>query len=256
MRIPIPKEHGAWAMLITSLALGQAAAATVDLSSIYLWLLAVAVFIVREPLSLLRRPRRRAGFSDRSLKLWAGGWLTAIAILAGLLLAARGTAFLLFALPTAVLFGLQLAWQHTRARWSLPAELAGTAGVTLAGPAAYYAATGRLGVTGASLWPVLLAYFAAQVLYVRWQLRASASKTSGRATLWTQALILGAFLALGGAGLVPPYLFLAFIPGLIKVLLAMMATGSRKRPVARVGWTEVLYSCLFFLLAVAAFYPV
>lgn len=254
MRVPIPKEHGAWAMLITSLALGQAAAATVNLASIYLWLLAVAVFIVREPLSLLWRHRRRAGFSRRSLKLWAGGWLAAIALLAGLLLTARGTAFMLFAMPAAILFGLQLAWQHTLARWSLPAELAGTAGVTLSAPAAYYVATGRLGVTGASLWPVLLAYFAAQVLYVRWQLRAPASKTSGRATLWTQTLILAASLALGRAGLMPPYLFLAFIPGLVKVLLAMAAAGSRKRPVARVGWTEVIYSGLFFFLAVAAFH--
>lgn len=251
VRIPVPREHGAWAMLLTSLALGQAVAWRINIPSLYLWLLTIAVFIVREPLVLLWRPGRSA-WSRRTLAFWAIGMMAAILLLAGALLATRGTGFLFLAVPAAVAFALQLTWQRTRASRSLQAELLGTAGTALAAPTAYFAATGVVDSAGLSLWPILFAYFAAQVAYVRWRVRAAGDTYRGLMAVAIQFLVLAAFLALSLSTLVPPYSFVAFVPGLAKTLFAVAANGNRIR-VTRLGWIEVLHSLLFFVLAILAF---
>lgn len=253
MRIPIPREHGAWAMLLTSLTLGQVVAWRINVPSLYLWLLAIAVFVVREPLALLWRPLRGGTWSPQTLQLCAAGTLGASALLAAVMVATRGMDFLLLAVPAGTLFALQLTWQRTKARWSWLAELLGTAGVTIAAPASYFAATGILDRTGLSLWPMLFAYFAAQVVYVRWRLRASGDRFLGFVALGIQTLVLVTFLTLGLTSFVPSYLFLAFVPGIAKTLLALGTGHSAKKQVTKVGWVEVTYSLVFVLLAVLAY---
>lgn len=249
MGLPIPREHGAWAMLLTSLALGQAVAARLNPASPCLWLLVITVFCLREPLALWRGKR-----PDKAVKRWTVALALAALVLAGTLFRWYGVAFLLLALPAAVLFVLHAEWQRRGVRRSWQAELVGTAGITFAAPAAYYAATGSLGMAGISLWMALFAYFATQVAFVRWKLRAPADRRLGRLSLLLQALVAAAFLGLGFAGIVPPGLFLAFIPGMIKAYLAAVAKVGRRQKVARIGWTEVLYSLMFFALALGAYH--
>lgn len=253
MRIPIPREHGAWAMLLTSLALGQLVAWTINLPSLYLWLLTLAVFIVREPLAVLWRPRRGDAWSAWELRTWVAAMLGAIALLTALLVAGRGPDFLFLALPAGLLFALQLVWQRTKARWSWPAELVGTAGVTIAAPASYFAAAGSLDRAALSLWSILFAYFAAQVVYVRWRLRAPGQRLLGYVALAIQILALVTFLSLGTAGFLPSLLFLAFVPGAAKALLAMRTLSSARKQVTKLGWVEVVYSLVFVLLTVLAY---
>lgn len=247
MGLPIPREHGAWAMLLTSLALGQAVAARLNPASLYLWLLVIAVFCLREPLHL-------GGKRPETARWWAAVLAAVALVSAGALFRRYGPPLLYLAVPAAVLFALHARWQRRGARRSWPAELAGTAGITLAAPAAYYAATGSLGMVGISLWMVLFAYFATQVAFVRWKLRAPTNRRLGLLTLLLQALVAAALLGLGFAGIVPPGLFLAFIPGMIKAYLAAVAKVGRRQKVARIGWTEVLYSLMFFALALGAYH--
>ncbi|MBI4317197.1 MAG: hypothetical protein HY675_01800 [Chloroflexi bacterium] len=240
-------------MLLTSLALGQVVAWRVDVSSLYLWLLAIAVFVVREPLALLWRAKRADTWSSQILRSYTAGVLGAIALLAAVLVATRGVEFLFLATPAAVLFALQLTWQRTKARWSWQAELLGTAGVTIAAPAAYFAATGALDRTGLSLWAMLFAYFAAQVVYVRWRLRSPGDRVLGFVALGIQALMVAAFFALGFATWVPSFAFVAFAPGIAKTLLAMGTGHNAKKQVTRLGWVEVAYSLAFVLLTALAY---
>lgn len=238
-------------MLLTSLALGQTVSWQLNLPSLVLWPLTIAVFVLREPLALLLRPGRSA-WSRSALALWTAGLAVTIVALAALLVVMRSTDFLFLSLPASVAFGLQLAWQRTRVTRSLPAELLGTAGVALAAPAAYFAATGVLDSIGLSLWPILFTYFAAQVAYIRWQTRAAGDRRRGMLAVAVQFLAFGAFLLGSLAELLPLYSFIAFLPGLAKATLAMFTGGAKKR-VTRLGWIEVAHSVLFFALAVLAF---
>lgn len=249
MRIPFPREHGATAMLLTSLALGQAVAGEVNLPSIYLWLLAITVFALREPLGALLRP---GGGARKEPAFWTAGMLLFALIMTVLLWQSRGAGLLYLALPALLLFSLQVLWQRGRAKRSLAAEIFGTAGTALAGSGAYFAASGQLNLTAWSLWLLLAAYFVSQVFFVRWRLRNGNEKKGAARVLLLQLLIVLAIFFLGYFGSLPLYSFLALTPALLKTMAALTSREARKK-VRRVGWTEVLFALFFFVLALLAY---
>ena len=80
LKPPLPKEHGAWAMLIVPLVLGWAIAPAWHWRSLILFVAALGFFLLRYPLAVLVKTRKRA--SEDNAYWWR--WTT---IYAGLTLA-------------------------------------------------------------------------------------------------------------------------------------------------------------------------
>ena len=75
LSIPLPKEHGSWAMFAVPLIIGFAVAAQWQWRSILLIAAALGLFLVRFPIDTLIKTRKRPT-ADRARALWAAGALS------------------------------------------------------------------------------------------------------------------------------------------------------------------------------------
>jgi hypothetical protein len=154
---------------------------------------------------------------------------------------------------------------HNEARTekrSLAAELTGVALLSLAAPAAWIAARGRLEPAGAQVWALNVLFFLGGVLYVKFRVRGLRAhiEFSGwqerLAFAWPvfiYHLLLLAFLAasvflreLSAAVL------LAFAPGILRASGLLFQLGERF-PIRRLGWMEIAHSVVFAALLVMAY---
>src|SRR5512143_3583902 len=89
LSIPLPKEHGSWAMFAVPLIIGFAVAAQWQWRSILLIIAALGLFLVRFPIDTLIKTRKRPTADRAWLIRWSiayisiaaigGGWLIAVA---------------------------------------------------------------------------------------------------------------------------------------------------------------------------------
>src|SRR5512143_3236897 len=107
LSIPLPKEHGSWAMFAVPLVVGCAVAAQWSPRSIELIAAALGLFLVRFPIDTLIKTRKRPNADRARLIRWAivygsiaaicGGWLIVIERLYGLIpLGVLGMALLIY----------------------------------------------------------------------------------------------------------------------------------------------------------------
>ncbi len=220
----LPREHGAWAMMLAPYIIGAAAAG-------YSWLLlpglaaVLLLFFSRPPLALLLKRRSRPRGRGASARLWLNFALPAASGLGifGILTVAGG----LWCLPVFGCAGLILFFMHTlvaqRSRErSAAAELLGIAMLTLTAPLADYLGRGSLTGEAAALWLLCLAYFGASVFYVKMKVAASIKRgtrleAGGRMPLAAGSLVYTiAMLVLAGvlaaSGWAPPLVLLAYAP--------------------------------------------
>ena len=140
-------------------------------------------------------------------------------------------------------------------------ELVGIAGLTLAAPGAYYAASGETGAGAFFLWLLCSLYFGASVFYVKMRVRHRALKPGApRGSLWPMGrstalyclLTVAMVLALVLARQIPVLSSAAFAPLALKCLLAIVrpAPGMTLR---QVGIVELGHSALFGLLLALAY---
>lgn len=159
-------------MLVVPLLLGLAIAPVWQGRALLLLLAALGFFLLRYPLALLVKGRKRAATKRAYLWRWtliygaittlAGGWLVLaerLWWLAGLGVVGGGLLF----------FHLWLVAR--RQEMSVTGELAGIFGLALGAPMAYYTATGRLDRTAALLWLINALYFGGTVFYVKLKVR-------------------------------------------------------------------------------------
>src|SRR5512136_1704469 len=88
LSIPLPKEHGSWAMFAVPLIIGFAVAAQWQWRSILLILATLGLFLVRFPIDTLIKTRKRPNAERTRLIRWAiaygaiaaicGGWLIVV----------------------------------------------------------------------------------------------------------------------------------------------------------------------------------
>jgi len=225
----MPREHGAWGMLLVPFATAVATAGVLD------W--KVALLLV----STLSFYIARASWLKRQFK-----WTT-------LLLATS------LAAATPLLFAWKLWWiaafgavaallAAQRTQRSLAMQLAATGGLTLTAPAAWYAATGALDATAFWLWLWNTLYFAGGLLYVRMRI----TRTGPRwPVLGFYGALLVFVLVLAAANVVSCRLLLVFAPAAARAAIGAGRLASPLR-VKCLGWSEVAHSILFgALLAVA-----
>ncbi len=254
MSAPLPREHGAWAMLITPpvVALVTAGPDLLGVLAILGWFFA---YCARGPIEVLRGAGAsgKAGMarsSPETARLW-------LLIFAGLGVTLLGPVVIFYPVTLALLLSaavllLVVQWLadhgHTR---SVAAGLLAAAGLMLGGPLYYLAATGQVGVEGWTLALAAGAFFGGSIFRVKTLARERKS-TGFRAI--SVALHLGALAA--GCAAAATGLVTWWVPGALLLPAAWAVYGAMRAGeavnLAVIGQGEQRLTILFGVLLMVA----
>jgi archaellum biogenesis protein FlaJ (TadC family) len=265
LKLPLPKEHGSWAMFAVPVIIGLIVAAQWQWRSILLIASMLGLFLVRFPIDLLIKTRKRPT-ADRA---WLIRWVViygSITVLCGLWLIVVDRLYALIGLG---LIGVALLIYHgwlveRRKEMSVRGELAGIVGLALGAPLAYYVAQGVLDSTALSLWIVNALYFGGTVFYIKLKVRqqpkepapdhVSERLVKAKACLSYQSVVLTLLILLVALHRLPALALLAFVPMTLKVLYGATRWQDRQSlSLPRLGLIEMFHSVLFAALIIAAF---
>ena len=259
----IPREHGAWGILLVPLATGAAVGVSGFASVGAVTLLAfvaLSLFWLRTPVEswLGAGPLRVQTEAERNSVIAAIALLGSVAILSAsaLLWISNRSGLLQLGLIAAVIFALQAALKKRGRRYYMAAELIGAAGLTATAPAAYLVATGRLDSIALLLWLANWTFASNQIHYVQLRIH-SARITAGMEKLGRglgfflgQATLASLLLTAWLVGLFPALAALAFVPALVRGFYWFLP-GPQPLAVRRLGWTELSHSIVFGGLLIA-----
>ncbi len=259
--LTIPRQHGAWAALLGAFCLGAVVGGRFGPETALLLTALLAAFAGRQAALLaLKLP---AGDPRRGdLRLWTAGY-GAIFLAAGLPLLLVWNLELLGALGAAafLLLAFTMILEHRRRAFSVLAEGAGFAGLSLAAPAAEYAAAGDFTARTVAVGLVCAAYFLGSMLHVRARLRGGPGRRgalrprlkAGAASAIFHLHLVGFAASAAAAGLLPPLVPLAFAPATAKSLWTLLRGHDGPVRVRALGWQEAAHLVLFVALAAAAY---
>lgn len=262
-RPPLPREHGAWAMLLIPLVVGLTIAGSWGSEGPLFLGACLALYAARQPLTMLAKGSNDNGASRGGRPLtWLAVYLVLALAFGVPLLYPLGRWLLL---PWASVFAAFTAFHLFLRRQHLDRTPAGefitTAGLALTAPGAYLVARG-FEPTAVYLWVLTTLYSGASVFYVRMKmrhraLRRPAASFGERVVLGKANIVYGSLLVVVVAILAslrqaPPLAPLAFLPLLVKVCLGVL-TGGPQVDIKKVGWTEVVHSISFTILLVGAY---
>ena len=258
--MPLPKEHGSWAMLSVPLLVGLIVAAQWQRRSVLLFAAALGFFLLRFPVDLLIKTRRRPT-SDR---VWLIRWTIVYAVVtvicgAWLLIVDRLYGLLLLGALGSALLAYHWWLVEKRREMSVAGELAGIGALALGAPLAYYTATGLLDDTAALLWLVNALYFGGTVFYIKLKVRQQPREPrpdrvrerliKARACLVYQSVVLTVACALVGLLGQPLWLLMAFVPMTAKVLYGAAQWQDKKSlSLPRLGVIEIVHAAIFAAL--------
>ncbi|MCL4522788.1 MAG: YwiC-like family protein [Acidobacteria bacterium] len=261
MAIRMPAEHGAWGMLLIPYLSAAAVAGAWNVPVALCGALALGLFVLRGS------AEQQGGWRALRMPEHVALAIVLLAMAGALVMAYERTQLIGVAAAGGALYMMQemLVRVHNEARTekrSLAAELVGVMLLSLAAPAAWIAARGRLEAAGVQVWALNVLFFLGGVLYVKYRVRGLLAhrEFSG----WGERLafawpvffyhfLLVAFLVsaiflreLSWAVL------LAFAPGILRANGLVFQLGE-KFPIKRLGWMEVAHAVAFAGLLVIAF---
>jgi len=256
--LKLPKEHGAWAMLYVPLAIGALVAWNAPLRLLLLAPSVTLFFIARESLLISWRARSRGQQNAQAQRFMLSYLALAGMFGAPLLLVYHLYWFLAMAFGALMLFVINARQAVRHEDRTIGGEMMAIAGLTLAAPAAYYAASGTFDARGLSLWALCALYFASSVFYVKLRVSAinprsnEARRQSWRRCAFFHAFLLTSLLILSATGSMNLFALAAFSPVLVRSFWHLA------RPVQRinlrsVGWLEIVYSVVFLIFTALTF---
>ena len=258
----IPREHGAWGILLVPLATGACAglfAGGGGAGLVPFLLVALSLFWLRTPVeSWLGNSPIRARTPGEFRLVRKTTLFLAMAAGAGLIRlfwGGRNLGLIRIGFAAAMAFLIQASvkWIWRSARTA--AQMVGAAGLTSTAPAAYYVVTGHLGAAAGSLWAANLLFAMNQIHFVQVRIHAARAESRnrklaiGRAFLGGQILLLGLIPAACSAGLFSWYAALAFLPLLTRGFVWFVAEP-QPLVIHALGKRELLYACVFGILLV------
>ncbi|HEY8347615.1 MAG TPA: YwiC-like family protein [Symbiobacteriaceae bacterium] len=250
---PLPREHGAWAMLLTPAVVAVAAHGP-DPRGLLALLGWICAYALRGPVELLRGtgPTGRAGLA-RGTRSEAVGWLIVMSLIAvplvGVTIWQRPVTAVPLAVALLMLGAVQWLANRGQAR-SVLAGLLSIAGLMAGAPLYYLAAQGSLGVEGWCVTLACFAFFGGSVFRVKSVARERHSASFRRLSV---ALHVGAVLAALAAVLwlgAPPLLPVALIPPAYWAVRCARTQGPPN--LGKVGMAEIWLTLAFAGLLVAA----
>lgn len=261
----IPREHGAWGMLLVPLATGAVVAARsgVNLGALAMFLLAaLSLFWLRTPVeawlgtSAIKAQSQR----ERSIVLRVSLALAAVAgvLVAILFVAGYVRGLLAIGVVAALAFAAQAAVRKLGRNGRMPAQIIGAIGLTSTAAGAYYVATGKLDRNAVALWLANWLFAGDQVHFVQVRIHSSRAATvneklrQGYGFLAGQVALLVVVITLCRAKIFPWLVILAFAPVLARGTLWFLG---RRQPldVHRLGFAELAQALIFGALLCAAF---
>lgn len=261
----LPREHGAWGILLVPLVTGATVALLRggSLLPILLFLLAsMSLFCLRTPVEALlgTAAQRIDNASERRLVMLAAAGYSSVACvaLAALLWNGNHPALLMLGAIAAASFGVQALLRRLGRATRMPSQIAGLIGLTSTATGAYYVSTGRLDSTAWMIWAANWLFAANQVHMV--QLRIHNAKVAGfsqrLARGWKflagEILTVALLVAFFHFRLLPKMSVIAFHPMLLRGA-AWFFKKPRPLRVHRLGWMELGFALIFGVMFVSGF---
>jgi hypothetical protein len=263
----LPREHGAWGMLLVPLVTGAVAGRPHGEQIIWILLFAAAalgLFCLRTPVEarLEISPLRPQDDAERrlihnSIFIYASVSGTALALL---ILWARAYGLLLLSAAAVIAFILQAVLRQLGRDTRMNAQLTGAIALSSTSAGAYYLATGRLGTAAAITWLVNWLFAADQIHFVQLRIHSTRSMTTqeklhqGKNFLLHQALALLLLGWIWRAGWLPGLILAAFGPLWVRGF-AWFLESPRPLRVHRLGAGELLYAIIFGTFFIVAYHP-
>jgi len=261
----VPREHGAWGLLLVPLFTGVAAGLAPEYrigALLVFTVCATSLFWARTPLeSLLGTGTLKAHTpEERRTALRAAITLTAVSgvCLAGLMWNGKNLQLLLLGGAAAVAFAAQALLGRLGRPARMAAQLVGVMGLTCAAPAAYYIGTGQLDERALVLWAANCAFAGDQIHYVQLRIHAAraanfSEKIAQGRTFFLGQLVLLVVLVAAVLLRVAPFLtILAFAPVLFRGT-RWFFSEPEALDVKRLGWSEMKQGVTFAILLSATF---
>lgn len=238
---PLPREHGAWGILLIPFVSATTVAG--------IWNLPVTLLLGSVLCFYLARTSWLKGDMKWTLTLLAGSIILAVVLI---------SVWSLWWLPVFGAAGLAGAMRKTS--HGLNMQLFAVACMTLTAAAAWYAATGAIDRMAWSLWLLNTLYFTGGVFHVKMRVAAAALKRplntiGGRWRLGVRNLlyhtaVLVVLIALSLINWWPAGVAMAFVPAWARAVQGA-ATMSPTLKIRRLGWSEVAHSVVFLALLTA-----
>lgn len=252
MKPMLPKEHGAWGMVMLPALAGLAVAGAGHATG---WLALAMVFfayVARAPIEAWAKGRRNA-----ETRQWLAIDIGVATALAVLLLALHRTAWLLVAVwvvPAAVVMVIFALLKRNRA---VVNELVGTITLPVSAPVVYAAATNQCDARAFGLWLSFALYNALSLPYVRsWMMYRRSQKNPVHKPAWeTEVRLSWLGLAISVAAVAwqvrhngGPWLLLAWVPAWLRVPFGLGWSVGCDMPMKSLGWIEMVLSLGFALI--------
>jgi hypothetical protein len=260
----IPREHGAWGLLLVPLSTGVAVGAA---SARQVWplvlftIVALALFWLRTPVESLlgTTPLSAQTAAERRIALIASGALGLISVgcLTGLLWGGHNRALFLFGSIGPVAFMAQTLLMKKGRELRMIAQMVGAVGLTCTAPAAYYVATGRLDERAWMLWAANWIFSVNQIHFVQLRIHAARAATfeekCARGWWFFVGQVLLMMIVIGAVYLrvVPVLVSLAFVPALARGFYWFFC-GVQPLQVKSLGWSEMRQGVVFGVLVAVA----
>ncbi len=261
----VPREHGAWGMLLAPLVTGAAVGLPVGGRIAQVLLLAttvLALFWLRTPVeSWLGTGVVHAQSQDE--RRLVRRVILSLAALAALTLSAllwhgKNLQLLWIGAIAGVAFIAQLGLRKMGRATRMAAQIVGSVALTSTAPAAYYVATGKVDAACGALWLTNWLFASDQVHFVWLRIRgAHAVDLKARiATGWSflagNLVLIGALSLASYLRLVPALALIAFAPIVLRGL-AWFARKPGPLVVRQLGFSELAHALVFCALLIAAF---
>ncbi|HKW67119.1 MAG TPA: YwiC-like family protein [Terriglobales bacterium] len=261
----VPREHGAWGMLLVPLATAAAVGIMRGgkaLPLLLFLLAALAVFWLRTPLEswLGTTPLRAQTAVERRALLV---FILSLSSLAALMFTAlfwggQNRALLPLGAVVMLAFMAQAALKKLSRRFRMAAQVVGAIGLTATAPAACIVAAGRFDSVAAALWLANWLFAGDQIHFVQLRIHAARAQGAGeklrrgRAFLAGQLCLAAVLIAAASSGVLPWLALLAFAPVLFRGI-AWFLRSAQPLAVRRLGWSELAHALAFGVLLVVAF---
>lgn len=261
----VPREHGAWGMLLVPLVTGAAIgleagrnfAAVLLLTTVVL-----ALFWLRTPVEswlgtgvIRAQTAQERRHAAKFIFLLSG---IAAASLIVLLWPGRNWQLFILGGVAAIAFAAQFYLKKMGRSTRMIAEVVGALVLTITAPAAYCAATGRLDARAVVLWLLNWMFAANQVHFVWLTIRGARARGwserfgVGWSFMTGQCVLVAALLVSSHYRWLPALALAAFAPALYRGC-AWFAKRPRPIVLRRLGWTEMAHAIAFGALLIAAY---
>ena len=261
----IPREHGAWGMMLVPLATGAIVALHAGINALpltFFILAAVSLFWLRTPVEAwlgssaikAQTPAER----ELALRVIAGVGLLAAASVAALLWNGRNLGLLWIGGIALLAFALQAGVKKLGRKGRMPAQVIGAVGLTSTAAGAYYVAIGQLDRIAVALWIVNWLFASDQIHFVQVRIRSSRAANldeklqQGLPFFAGQVLLIGVILGACRVGFFPTTVAMAFFPVLLRGTL-WFVRARQPLEVNKLGFSELAQALVFGALLCVAF---